>query len=117
MLPRLYSVGWSGTAVLRLPTPPARRLGRIGLIRPSGPIHPTRRITRDPEKEFLSPFDNTQPAPADERAGIIPVNRTTPLETNFEECRMHDAHEPPPPAVKHTGPFAWYQNSPLYLRI
>lgn len=30
---------------------------------------------------------------------------------------MHDSHEAPAPAVKHTGPFAWYQNSPLYLRI
>jgi len=30
---------------------------------------------------------------------------------------MHDPHESPTPQVRHTGPFAWYQNSPLYLRI
>src|ERR1700694_957098 len=30
---------------------------------------------------------------------------------------MHDPHETPAPAVKHTGPFAWYQGTPLYLRI
>ena len=30
---------------------------------------------------------------------------------------MHDLHESPPPEVTHTGPFAWYQRTPLYLRI
>ncbi len=30
---------------------------------------------------------------------------------------MHDLHESPPPAVTPTGPFAWYQRTPLYLRI
>ena len=30
---------------------------------------------------------------------------------------MHDGHDLPAPEVEHTGPFAWYQNSPLYLRI
>ena len=30
---------------------------------------------------------------------------------------MHDLHESPPPAVKPAGPFAWYQGTPLYLRI
>jgi Na+/H+-dicarboxylate symporter len=30
---------------------------------------------------------------------------------------MHDLHESPPPAEKSTGPFAWYQNTPLYMRI
>ncbi|HLJ54949.1 MAG TPA: cation:dicarboxylase symporter family transporter, partial [Chthonomonadaceae bacterium] len=30
---------------------------------------------------------------------------------------MEDSHGPAIPPVVHTGPFAWYQNSPLYLRI
>lgn len=30
---------------------------------------------------------------------------------------MHDLHDSPPPEAVPTGPFAWYQRTPLYLRI
>ena len=30
---------------------------------------------------------------------------------------MHDLHESPQSEAQPTGPFAWYQRTPLYLRI